>query len=100
MAIDDPAQRTVVANYLDVYSHALRTISGKPTPEELTTVINSFVPKNIQDEYPELMTFAVPLIVSAYKQAYDRWGSEKAVTYLNDIAAGIEAGAAPFVTKK
>lgn len=97
MAIQDPARRTVIANYLDVYATALRSITGNPTPEQLTALINQFIPQNIKDQYPELVTFAVPLIVSAYKQAYDKWGSAKAVTYLNDIAAGIEAGAAPYV---
>jgi len=99
-AVPDVGRRTVIADYLDVYSHALRSVTGNPTPDELTTLINQFIPQNVKDQYPELVTFAIPLIVSAYQQAYDRWGGEKAVKYLNDIAAGIEAGAAPFITKK
>ncbi len=100
MAVQDPARRTIIADYLDVYSTALRSVTGNPTPEQLTALINQFIPQNIKDQYPELITFAIPLIVGAYKQAYDRWGSEKAVTYLNDIATGIENGAACCTTKK
>lgn len=99
MAVPDEARRTVIANYLDVYAKALRTITGNPTPEQLTELINKFIPENVKAQYPELVTFAVPLIVSAYKQAYDKWGAEKAVTYLNDIASGIEAGAANYITR-
>lgn len=98
MAVQDPARRTIIADYLDVYSTALRSITGNPTPEQLTTLINQFIPQNVKDQYPELVTFAIPLIVSAYKQAYDKWGKEKAVTYLNDIATGIEDGAACCTT--
>jgi predicted membrane-bound mannosyltransferase len=100
MAVQDPSRRTVIADYLEVYSTALRSVTGNPTPEQLTTLINQFIPQNVKDQYPELVTFAIPLIVGAYKQAYDRWGSAQAVTYLNDIAAGIEAGAGPFATHK
>jgi hypothetical protein len=99
-AIPDAARRTVIADYLDVYSHGLRSVTGNPSPAELTETINQFIPKNVKDQYPELVTFAIPLIVSAYQQAYEKWGGEKAVKYLNDIAAGIEAGAAPFITLK
>jgi hypothetical protein len=100
LAVPDAGRRTVIADYLDVYSHALRSVTGDPTPDQLTALINQFIPANVKDQYPELVTFAIPLIVSAYKQAYDKWGKEKAVTYLGDIAAGIEAGAAPFITHK
>ena len=100
MAVKDEARRTVIANYLDVYSTALRSITGDPTPEQLTAIVNQFIPQNVKDQYPELVTFAVPLIVSTYKQAYDKWGKDKSVTYLNDIATGIEDGAACCTTKK
>lgn len=100
LAVKDPERRTVIANYLDVYSKALYSVTGNPTPEQLTDLINSFIPQNVKDEYPELVTFAIPMIVGAYKQAYDRWGSENAVRYIHDIAAGIEAGAAPFITRR
>jgi hypothetical protein len=100
MAVQDPARRTVIANYLDVYAVALRSVTGNPTPEQLTELINAFIPQDVKDKYPELVTFGVPLIVQAYKQAYDRWGSSDTVRYLNDIAQGIEAGAAQFVSHK
>jgi len=99
MAVSDPERRTVIADYLGVYATALRTITGNPSPDQLTTLINQFVPQNIKDQYPELMTFAIPLIVSGYKQAYDRWGAQKAVLYLNDIATGIETGASCCTTR-
>jgi len=100
MAVQDPARRTVIADYLEVYSVALRSVTGNPTPEQLTTLINQFIPQNVKDQYPELVTFAIPLIVGAYKQAYDKWGSAQAVKYLNDIATGIEDGAAPYITHR
>jgi hypothetical protein len=90
-AIHDPARRTVIANYIDVYAVALRTVSGDPTDEQLLALINQFVPANIRSEYPELVTLVTPVIIAAYRLA------PKYAT-LENIAAGLELGAAPFIS--
>lgn len=93
--IKQPNQ-TVVANYLDSYAVSLRTITGTPTPEELTAIVNGFIPANIKAQYPELVTFAVPLIVTNYQALIEKYGNNTQETYhyLNLIATGIESGAA------
>lgn len=92
---DHPDKQHVVANYLNTYAGALRTISGNPTDAELTAQLMAFVPPDIQNQYPELASFAVPLIVSFYDWAHAKYGNDTAQLYkiLNDIATGIETGA-------
>lgn len=96
LAVKDAAKQKVIANYLNTYAGALRTISGNPTDEQLTAQLMAFVPPNIQSEYPELSSFAVPLIVSFYDWAKSKYGTNTAELYkvLNDVATGIEQGAA------
>ena len=91
-------KRTAIANYLYTYSGALRTITGNPTPEQLTQQINAFIPADVKTNYPEIVAFAVPLIVTNYEWAYSKWGNngQKLYQVLNDIATGIETGASAF----
>jgi hypothetical protein len=101
----DPAKRAVIADYIDVYASALRTITTTepaPTSAELATMINQFVPADVKEQYPELVTFVTPLIVSTYQSALDHYGDNAAKLYkvLNEIALGLEAGAAPYITPK
>jgi len=87
------SKRTTVANYIDVYAVALRTIEGTPTDEQLIGLVNQFVPESVRHDYPELVALATPLIVNTYHI------TPKYQTLL-DIAVGFEAGAAPFITPK
>lgn len=95
LAVKDAAKQKVIANYLNTYAGALRTISGNPTDEQLTAQLMAFVPPNIQSEYPELSSFAVPLIISFYDWAKSKYGTNTAELYkvLGDVASGIETGA-------
>ena len=99
-AVTDAAKRTAIANYLYTYSDALRTITGNPTPAQLIAQINAFIPQSVKNQFPELVAFAVPLIVQGYTDAYNKWGNNSAKLYevLGDLANGIEAGAAPFIS--
>jgi len=96
LAVKDAAKQHVIANYLNTYAGALRTISGNPTDAQLTQQLMAFVPADIANQYPEIASFAIPLIVSFYDWAHTKYGSDTAQLYkiLNDVATGIEEGAA------
>jgi hypothetical protein len=98
--VKDPAKRTVIANYIDVGAAALRTVTGTPTPDQLNTLINQAIPADIRNQYPELIAFVSPLVISSYQLAFDKYGpnAEKLYQALNDIALGLEAGAAPYIS--
>jgi hypothetical protein len=91
--------RTRIANYLYTYAGALRTITGTPTPDQLVAILNGFIPADIKAQYPEIVAFAIPIIVQTYEWAYAKYGqnSVKLAQVLNDIATGIETGASAFI---
>jgi hypothetical protein len=99
LTVKDPAKQKVIAQYLNTYAGALRTIVGDPTDEQLTTQLVAFIPPNIQTEYPELQSFAVPMVVSFYHWAKEKYGANSTdlQRVLGDVASGIEAGSAPFL---
>ena len=100
-AIKDPAKRTQIANYIEgPYANAIRSISGNPTPDNFVQQLNAFIPANIQEQYPELVAFVNPISLWAYQQAYNKYGSDvaKISQYLNDVASGMQSGAATFAT--
>ena len=94
------AKRTVIANYIDVYASAIRKVGGVPTPANLIATINQFIPSNILQAYPELESSVAPIVTTLYSQAYAKYGGNATKIYavLNDIATGLEAGAAPYIT--
>lgn len=98
--IKSDAKRTEIANYICVGAAALRTITGAPDPAQLTAIIMRSIPANIKQQYPELIPYIVPVVVSAYQMAYDKYGANHDQLYaaLNAIATGLEMGAAPYVT--
>lgn len=98
LAIKDVTKQKVIAQYLNNYAGALRTITGDPTDDQLTQQLISFIPADIQSEYPELQSFAVPMIVSLYHWAKEKYGANSADfrKVLADVASGIELGSAPF----
>src|SRR5437016_5300246 len=69
-AVTNPTKRAAISNYIDVYAGALRSITGSPTPEQLTAQINAFIPASVKASLPELLTFITPLIVSNYEALY------------------------------
>ena len=109
LAIKDAAKRKVIAQYLNTYAGALRTITGNPTPDQLTQQLMAFIPPDVAAQYPELGSFAVPLVVSFYQWAESKYGAASTPTgspsgtpgtptltkvqeILNDVANGIETG--------
>lgn len=99
LAVQDTAKRKVIAQYLNTYASALRTITGNPTDAQLTAQLLAFIPPDIATQYPELGSFAVPLVVSFYHWAQSTYGTNTAQLQkvLNDVASGLEAGSAPFL---
>ena len=99
--IKDTARRTVIANYIDVVAAvAVRATNGTPSPADLSTAITNAIPASIKADFPEIVAFVVPIIVSNYEIAYTHFGANAAKLYavLNDIATGLEAGAAPYIS--
>jgi hypothetical protein len=101
MAIKDEAKRTMVADYIDVGAQSLRTVVGTPTPDELATLMTQWIPDNIKTEYPEVISFLVPTVISVYQSAYSKYGkdSQKVRDLLARIATDLENGAALYITR-
>ena len=99
-AVRDSAKRTVIANYIDVAASAVRTISGPATPDQLSASILAAIPAGVKSAFPEIGSFVVPIIVSNYQIAYAKFGPnvKKLYAVLLDIATGLEAGAAPYIS--
>ncbi len=102
LAIKDDAKRTVVADYIDVGAHSLRTVVGNPTPEELGELMTKWIPENIKQEYPQVISFLVPTVITVYQSAVAKYGkdSQKVRDLLGRIATDLENGAAPYITRK
>ncbi len=96
--IHDSATRTVIANYLQAYAPGLRTITSKPTPDQLAALINLYTPQSVKDQYPQLIAFATPLIINAVEVATQKYGSDNAtvIKIVNDVATGLENGTAIY----
>jgi hypothetical protein len=100
--IKDSSRRAVIANYIDVVAAvAVRATSGTPSPGDLSAAITNAIPSSVKSNFPEIVAFVVPVIVSNYEIAYTKFGPNAAKLYavLSDIATGLEAGAAPYITK-
>ena len=101
LAITDPAKRTLIANYIEgSYANAIRSISGNPSPDNFIAQLNSFIPPTVQQQLPELITFVNPIALYAYQQAYAKYNGDitKISQYLNDVATGMQNGAAQFAS--
>ena len=98
--ISDPAKRTAVAKFGSGIAGSLRTVTKlepPPSPTELTQVIISNIPQNFQNQYPEVVAFLVPLVVSGYQTALAHYGNadqQQVYKVLNDLATGVETGTA------
>ncbi len=100
-AITDPAKRTLIANYIDVGAQSLRTVVGNPTPDELSTLMQKWIPEDIKAQYPEVISFLVPTVITVYQGAINKYGkdSQKVRDMLGRIATDLDAGAAPYITR-
>jgi hypothetical protein len=98
-AVSDPVKRSAIAAYLNTYAAALRTITGNPTPAQLTDIINAQIPQAIRTQYPEITAFATPLVVSGYESFIAKYGTDTTTVYkyFNDAASGIEEGSAQYL---
>lgn len=94
--IKDAEVRVVVANYLQAYAPGLRTITSKPTAEQLAAMIIQYTPQSVQDQYPQVVAFATPLIVNAVLSYLAAYGDDQktVIQVVNDIATGLELGSA------
>lgn len=96
--VQDSDKRAELANWLYVAAGAIRTISGTPTDAEFVAQINAFIPSKIKDNYPELLSMVLPLVVSLYHTARAKYGTnlEKIYGALDAIATSIEIGASSY----
>jgi hypothetical protein len=99
----DPAKQKAMANllqYIAAQGNAFLSATGDNSPDALAEYINNNVPADIKTQYPELITFAVPLLVSGYQSAYAKWGNNitKLVPWMKDACAGISMGAGTYTT--
>lgn len=92
--IKDPATKALIKNYLQGYAPGLRTITSNPTPAQLAALIAQYTPANIQQQFPQIVAFASPLIINAIEYAISRFGTDSAtvVHIVNDVAIGLETG--------
>jgi hypothetical protein len=100
-AIKDSAKRTAIANYVSYASRIVRAATGKESPDDLGKALTDAIPENVRTQIPEIATMVVPLVVSVYQTAKDRYGSDYAKIYavLNDIATGLDSAVSPYITK-
>ena len=94
--IHDANQRHTIANLLQGYAPGLRTITDNPTPAQLAALIDQYTPENIKEQYPAAVAFATPLVINAVETAIAHYGKNTAavVKVVNDVATGLELGAA------
>lgn len=92
--IHDSNQRHVIASLLQGYAPGLRTITDKPTPAQLSALIDQYTPANIKEQYPQAIAFATPLVINAVETAISHYGTNTAsiVRIVNDVATGLETG--------
>jgi hypothetical protein len=101
--ISDPTRRTAIANLGSGIAGSLRSVTTSPPPtaDQLSAVIIANIPENLRTQYPEVVSFVVPLVIQGYTLAIQQYGGtnqQKVYQILNDIATGVETGCAPYVT--
>ena len=95
------ANRTPVANYVDYVATVIRAAKPPLTSDELTALINARVPASVKSDLAILLPFVTPIIATQYNNLLAKAGGNATaiVNGLNDIATGLEAAMAPYVTK-
>jgi hypothetical protein len=95
------AKRTPVANYVDYVATVIRAAKPPLTSDELTALINQRVPTSVQADLAILLPFVTPIIATQYNNllAKANGNTTAIINGLNDIATGLEAAMAPYVTK-
>ncbi len=83
--------QTPLADYIEVGAKGVYSINGEPTVQELTAKVIAFIPKDVQDKYPLIVTAITGTVASMYAV----FGKSA----LTAIGKGLEAGAAPYITK-
>jgi hypothetical protein len=99
-SITPSAKQTAIANFVDALAVPLRALTGNETPAQLTALLLAEIPQNFQTQYPELVNWAVPLIVGEYTTLYNQYHGNVAHVYqvANDIAVGLVAGASQYIS--
>ncbi len=100
-AVKSDAEREKVADYINVYAKAVRTITGSPTPEELKAELDLWIPKTVRENHPIITAASVSLIVSKYQKYYPslKGKYQKTNEWLNKMATGLEYGSAAYISK-
>ena len=94
--IKESANRTAVANLIDYVASFVRTLTGNPTPDQLSAAITSAIPANIRSQFPEILSLVLPVIVNNYGYLQSHFTSAQSV--LNEIATDLEAGASSYIS--
>jgi hypothetical protein len=94
--IRDSAKRTALANLVDYVASFVRTLTGNPTPDQLSAAITGAIPANIRAQFPEILSLVIPLIVNNYGYLNSHFSAGSAV--LNEIATDLEAGVAAYIS--
>lgn len=102
LGVKDAAKRQAMAKllqYIASQCNTFATAAGDNSPEALATFINNNVPADIKANYPELINFAVPLVVSGYGTIYKNYGNDAQFLsqWLSWVATGVSIGAGKFI---
>jgi hypothetical protein len=94
--VHDANVRHQIAIYLQAYAPGLRTITSNPTAAQIVQLIDTYTPQSIQQQYPQVVAFATPLITNAILNAIAAYGTSQAtvIKIVNDVATGLEIGSA------
>lgn len=89
-------KQDAVKNWMFFFASKLRTLSGDPTPGDLSNLLVNSIPQNVIAAIPELQTIIIPQIVAVYTGLYNQFKTDHGalIRILNDIAVGVEAVAA------
>lgn len=103
LGINDTAKRQAMADllqYIASQGQTFLTVTGDNSPEALAAFLNANIPSNIKSEFPDLVSFAVPLLVSGYGAVYTKYGNNlgKLSPWMKDACEGITLGSATFAT--
>jgi hypothetical protein len=100
--LQNSPERAMIANYVSAIAGIARSATGKQTPEELGKALNDAVPENIRTQIPQITSIVVPLVVSSYQAARDKYAGDykKLYSRMNAVATGLENAVAQYTGKK
>jgi len=99
--ISNSEDRTRVANYICVAAKAIDSLVTVPGIYELNDQVLSYIPKDVQTEYPEIISTILPLVSSYYSNvlASANGDQKQMLEGLHVVSAGLYNGAKPYISK-